>query len=47
MEPYGVLAVIAFILACIVQIQSKGASLLAWAVIALSVIPGLAFLRSL
>lgn len=42
-----VLAVIAFILATIVQIQARGTSLLAWAVMALSVIQGLAFLRSL
>ena len=43
----NVLYVIAFVLAVIVQIQSKWTNLLAWAVIAMTIVPGLAFLRGL
>lgn len=43
----AVLAVVAFVLAAIVQVQSKGTNLLAWAVLALSLIPALAFFRAL
>lgn len=42
-----VLYVVAFILAAIVQFQSKGANLLAWAVLAIAFVPALAFFRGL
>lgn len=43
----AVLVLVAFVLAVIEQIKAKGTNLLAWSVICLTIIPGLAFLRSL
>lgn len=43
----AVLSVVAFILAAIVLVQAKGTNLLAWAVLALALLPALAFFRSL
>ena len=42
-----VLAIIAFVLAAIEQVNKRGTSLLAWAVMALALIPALAFFRAL
>lgn len=42
-----ILAVIAFVLATIAQFQAKGQSLVAWSVMALALIPALAFFRAL